>query len=278
MRCPPNSFWPGAVLASCLAALAAAGCGPTDASGFDLSTARVIELTHPFDRESIYWPTSPSRFELTVASHGVTPGGWFYEANLYSAPEHGGTHLDAPIHFAEGRRTVEQIPVASLIAPAVVVDVRAKAAADPDYALAPADVEAWEAAHGPIPAGSIVLLWTGWAERWPNVKAYLGDDTPGEASNLHFPSYGLEAARLLVEKRQVAAIGVDTASIDPGAALTFPVHRMAFAAEVPGLENVGDLSSVPATGAWVVAMPMLIRGGSGAPLRIVALVPRGAAG
>ncbi|HEV8230873.1 MAG TPA: cyclase family protein [Thermoanaerobaculia bacterium] len=243
------------------------------ASSPDLRTAKVVDLTHPFDSETIYWPTSPTKFELTTLTSGMTEGGWFYSSNSFCAPEHGGTHLDAPIHFGRGQRTADQIPARQLVAPAVVIDVSESAAADPDYRLALADVRAGEKKHGTIPGGAIVLLRTGWSKRWPNRKRYLGDDTPGDASNLHFPSYGAEAARFLVHERRVGALGVDTASIDPGPSKDFPVHRLSAQANVPGLENLDDLESVPERGAWVIALPMKIGGGSGGPLRIVALVP-----
>ena len=239
----------------------------------DLTRADVVDLTHPFDERTLYWPTAPSRFQLTVLSHGPTPAGFFYAANSFCTPEHGGTHLDAPVHFAEGRRTVDQVPVRDLVAPGVVLDVTAKAATDPDYRLTRADVEAWERQNGPVPQGAIVLLRTGWSARWPDAKRYLGDNRPGDASNLHFPSYGKEAAQLLVE-RKVAALGVDTASIDHGPSKDFPVHRLAAAANVPGLENLTMLEALPARGAWIVALPMKIARGSGGPLRIVALRPR----
>jgi kynurenine formamidase len=239
----------------------------------DLAKAKVVDLTHPFDDKTIYWPTSPSAFEMKSLAHGPTPGGWFYASNSICTPEHGGTHLDAPLHFSQDGRPADQVPPRQLIAPAAVVDVSAKAAADPDYRLTVDDVKAWEKSHGTIAPGTIVLLRTGWSKRWPDKKAYLGDDTPGDASKLHFPSYGAEAARYLVAERKVGAIGVDTASIDYGASKDFQVHRIASAANVPGLENVTALDAVPATGAWVVALPMKIAGGSGGPLRIVAIVP-----
>ena len=240
----------------------------------DLRTASVVDLTHLFDSETLYWPTSPTTFELKTLTSGMTAGGWFYSANSFSAPEHGGTHLDAPIHFGKGQRTADQVPVRQLVAPAVVIDVTRAAAADPDYRLTVADVRSWEKRHGTIPGGSIVLMRTGWSKRWPDRKRYFGDDTPGDASNLHFPSYGEEAAGLLVRDRKVGALGVDTASIDYGPSTTFPVHRLAAAANVPGLENLADLESVPERGAWIVALPMKIAGGSGGPLRAIALVPR----
>ena len=239
----------------------------------DLRTAKVVDLSHSFDSQTLYWPTSPTRFELKTLASGVTDGGWFYSANSFCAPEHGGTHLDAPIHFARGRRTADQIPVRQLVAPAAVIDVSKAAAVDPDYRLTVADVRAWEKKHGPIPGGAIVLLRTGWSARWPDRKRYLGDDTPGDAANLHFPSFGPEAAALLVRDRRVGALGVDTASIDPGASMDFPVHRLAAEANVPGLENLTGLSAVPESGAWVIALPMKVGGGSGGPLRAIALVP-----
>ena len=239
----------------------------------NLRQARIVDLTHTFDEKTLYWPTSSSAFELRTLAKGMTPGGWFYEANAYSAPEHGGTHLDAPVHFSEMGESAEKVSVRKLIAPAVVLDVTAKAAKDPDYRLTPADVKDWEAAHGAIQRGTIVLLRTGWSARWPDRKRYFGDDTPNDASHLHFPSYGKEAVELLVKERAVGALGVDTASIDHGPSQDFPVHRIAAAAQVPGLENLADLDELPETGAWLVALPMKIGGGSGGPLRAVALLP-----
>jgi kynurenine formamidase len=239
----------------------------------DLRTATVVDLSHPFDSDTLYWPTSPTRFDLTTLASGVTEGGWFYSANSFCTPEHGGTHLDAPIHFARGRRTADQIPVRQLVAPAVVIDVSKAAADDADYRLAPAEVRAWEKKHGTIPGGAIVLLRTGWSGRWPDRKRYFGDDAPGDASNLHFPSFGAGAAALLVRDRRVGALGVDSASIDHGPSKDFPVHRLAADANVPGLENLTGLAALPESGAWVIALPMKITGGSGGPLRAVALVP-----
>lgn len=262
------------LLVAALAATPPAAAAPAaDSAPPGLASARVIDLTYAFDEKTIYWPTSPSAFELKSLARGVVPGGWFYASNSFCTPEHGGTHLDAPVHFAEGGRTTDQIDPRQLIAPAAVIDVRRQASADPDYRLSAADVRDWERRHGAIPRGAIVLLRTGWGARWPDRKAYLGDDTPGDASRLHFPSYGPEAARLLIGERGVGALGVDTASIDPGDSKDFPVHRLAGGANVPGLENVANVDRLPETGAWVIALPMKIAGGSGGPLRIVALAP-----
>jgi D-alanyl-D-alanine dipeptidase/kynurenine formamidase len=239
----------------------------------DPATARVIDLTHAFDEHTLYWPTSPSAFELKQLQHGRTEAGFFYAANSFCAPEHGGTHLDAPLHFSEQGQAADQIPVRRLVALGVVVDVSVQAARDADYRLTAEDVTRWEAEHGRIPEGAIVLLRTGWSKRWPDRKSYFGDATPGDASHLHFPSYGKESAELLVRERKVGALGVDTPSIDHGPSRDFVVHTTAAAAGVPGLENLDALDQLPATGAWIVALPMKIAGGSGGPLRIVALVP-----
>ena len=151
--------------------------------------------------------------------------------------------------------------------------MRASADADPDYLLTAGDVQAWEEAHGRVPEGTAVLIRTGWAARWPDALAYLGDDTPGDAGNLHFPGIGAAAARLLVEDRRAALLGIDTASVDRGQSTDFIVHQIGAAAGVPNLENVADLSQLPLTGFLLAALPMKIEGGTGAPVRIVALIP-----
>ena len=244
------------------------------AQSFDVRRYRTIDLTHALNARTLYWPTSPTAFKLDQLSFGPTPGGWFYSAYAFSAPEHGGTHLDAPIHFGEGHLTVDRVPLDKLVGPAVVIDITAKTRADADYRLTRDDVAAFEKAHGRIAAGTIVLLRTGWSTRWPDRKSYLGDDTPNDASKLHFPSFGVEAARLLIQERRVSAIGVDVASIDYGPSQDFMVHRIAAAADVPGIENLTNLNLLPATGAVVFALPMKIEGGSGGPVRVIALVPR----
>lgn len=250
--------------------------GVTAAGGqaIDLAKSTIVDLSHAYGPSTVFWPTSPTKFELEKLAFGKTEGGFFYAANSLRTPEHGGTHLDAPIHFHEGGRTNEQIPLEQLIAPAVVIDVSARAAADRDYRATRDDVLGFEKAHGRIARGTIVLLRTGWSRHWPDAKAYLGDDTPGDASKLSFPSFGEDAARLLVEEREVAVLGVDTASIDYGRSTDFMVHRIAAARNVPGLENLTGLDRLPPTGALVIALPMKIEGGSGGPLRAVALVPR----
>ncbi|HVR39094.1 MAG TPA: cyclase family protein [Thermoanaerobaculia bacterium] len=258
-----------------LTLLALCACATTSSRPLiDVQHAELVDLTWSFDEHTLYWPTSPTTFKLEVLSHGKTPGGWFYAANQFCAPEHGGTHLDAPIHFAESGHTADAIPLSQLVASAVVIDVSDKAAANADYRLSADDVRAWESRNGSIAAGTIVLLRTGWGKRYPDRKSYFGDDTPGATDNLHFPSYGEDAAKLLVNERHAAAIGIDTPSIDYGQSKDFIVHQIANGANVPGFENIANLERVPERGASVIALPMKIAGGSGGPLRIIAVVPR----
>jgi len=237
-----------------------------------LTTGRWVDLSWDFSSETIYWPTAKP-FTLEVVSDEVTPGGYYYAANNFSAAEHGGTHLDAPIHFAAGHHTTDQIPLDQLVGPAVVIDVSAKAAASPDYRFEPADITGWEKEHGQIPAGTIVLVRTGWGSRWPDRLKYLGTSKTGPEAvpELHFPGIDPEAARLFVE-RKVDAVGIDTPSIDYGQSKTFDTHQILFAANIPGFENVAHLDQLPDTGAFVIALPMKIKGGSGGPLRIVAVL------
>jgi len=232
---------------------------------------RWIDLTHEFSAETLYWPTA-EKFTLETEFHGQTPKGYFYAANRYRASEHGGTHIDAPIHFAEGHKSLDQIPIDQLIGAAVVLDVSAKAQNDSDYQIAVADLETWEGKYGQIPNGAIVLFHTGFARHWPNAKKYLGTDEkgPDAVAKLHFPGLHPDAARWLVSKRAIKAVGLDTASIDYGQSTLFESHRVLFEKNVPAFENIAALDQLPATGAYIIALPMKIKDGSGGPLRIVA--------
>lgn len=232
--------------------------------------ATLVDLTHVFDEETIVWPTEKFGFRREGVSSGA--GKDHYATGRFSTPEHGGTHLDAPSHFAAGKHTADRVPLPRLMAQAVVIDIEAKAAANPDAQLEPADITAFEALHGPIPPGAFVLVRTGWSDRWPDRKRYLGDDRPGEIDKLHFPGIAPDAAKLLVD-RDVGAVGIDTASIDHGPSKAFEAHRTFASADVPTFENVASLGMVPETGAVVIALPMKIGEGSGGPARIVAFVP-----
>jgi kynurenine formamidase len=243
----------------------------------ELADYRMVDLSHTYDENTLYWPTSPTKFEKQILANGKTSdsaGGYFYSSYTVCTPEHGGTHLDAPVHFAEDGLSADLIALNRLIGPAVVIDVSTRAAKDRNYLVTVDDILAFEKMHGEIAAGTIVLVRTDWSRRWPNAQDYLGDDTPGDASNLQFPGYGADATRLLTEVRKVAMIGIDTASIDYGKSQDFIAHRIGAAQGVSNLENLTNLSEVPATGSLVLALPMKIGGGSGGPVRVVALVPR----
>ena len=278
---PPAARPPAArrlALASLAVALVVGGCraadpGENPLAAFDGSAGRWVDLSHSFGPSTIYWPTDTVGFQHVELAYGVTEGGWFYSSYAFASAEHGGTHLDAPSHFAEGRHTADQVPLSSLIAPASVVDVSAKAT--PDYQLSAADLQAWEAEHGRIPDGSVLLVRTGWAERWNDRTAYLGTSATGPAAvpELHFPGIGPDAAQWLVDQRTIAAVGIDTPSIDYGQSADFESHVILYAHNIVGFENVARLDELPATGAAVVALPMKIENGSGGPLRIVAYVP-----
>ena len=239
---------------------------------FEGSAGAWVDLTYSYSEEAIFWPTADG-FRLEEVAYGDTEGGWFYSSYNYSASEHGGTHFDAPIHFSRGADTNEQVPLRRLIGPAAVVDVSARAT--PDYLVSVEDLMDWESRHGPLPDGVILLLRTGWGERWPDPVRYLGTDLKGPeaVAELHFPGLDPEAAQWLVDNRNIASLGIDTPSIDYGQSATFDTHRILYGRNLAGFENVAHLEAVPEWGAYVVALPMKIEGGSGGPLRMVAFIP-----
>lgn len=251
----------------------AVACGGSGDPNFPGDGGNWIDLSHDFSAQTIYWPTAKP-FELEVVSAQQTPNGYYYAANNFSAAEHGGTHLDAPVHFAEGRWTTDQVPLERLIGHAIVVDVQPGADSSVDYQVDSAAIGRWEEEHGAIPAGSIVLFRTGWARHWPDRAAYLGTARRGAeaTADLHFPGVDSAVAQWLVD-RKVKAVGIDTPSIDYGQSRSFRAHRILFAANIPAFENVANLHRLPPRGSFVVALPMKIKGGSGGPLRIVALLP-----
>jgi len=230
-----------------------------------------VDLGHPFGDKTIYWPgVRPFRLER---HSGESADGVYSAANRFSAPEHGGTHLDAPAHFAREGATVDRIDPYRLIGPAVVVDVSARM--EPDSRVRVEDFQVWEAHHGRMPDRAVVLIRTGWSDRWPDRTRYLGtaDTTAAGAAKLHFPGIAPDAARWLVENREPGAVGIDTPSLDAGQATDFPVHQILLPAGIPGMEGLAHLDALPESGAFVVALPMDIEGGSGAPLRIFGFVP-----
>lgn len=241
-----------------------------------IAAARLVDLTHPFDEVTIYWPTA-SGFVLTEDAKGHTDAGFYYAANSFAAAEHGGTHIDAPIHFYEGADTVDQISLRRLIGAAVVVDVGASIVGNADYRISIEDLQAWEEAHQRSLHDSIVLLKTGWGRYWPDRESYLGTAELGQdaVAKLHFPGLDPAAAQWLAEERRVRAVGIDTASIDFGQSELFESHVELFSHNIPAFENVANLDQLPPYGFHLIALPMKIADGSGGPSRIVALVPEG---
>ncbi len=235
----------------------------------------LIDLSHAYDERAIFWPTAEP-FRLDKVADGITEAGYYYAANNFFTSEHGGTHIDAPVHFARGRQSVDRIPLDRLMGPASVVDVTGRADTDADYQVRTEDFLQWERANGVLPTGAIVLIRTGFSARWPDAGRYLGTAARGEAgaAALHFPGLHPDAARWLIDNRSIKSIGIDTASIDHGQSTEFESHRLLYAQDIPAFENLTALDRLPATGAYVVALPMKIAGGSGAPLRAVAIVPR----
>ncbi|MCS7082263.1 MAG: cyclase family protein [Bacteroidetes bacterium] len=256
----------------CLFTLALGAC---QQAPLPFPSGRLVDLSHPYDSLTIYWPTDTLGFRLERLFEGVTERGYFYAANRFATAEHGGTHLDAPIHFAQGGWRADEIPLDRLLGPAVLIDVSDSCAQNRDYQVQVADLQAWERAHGRIPDGAIVLLRTGMGRFWPDRTRYLGTALrgPEALARLSFPGLHPEAAQWLVRERAIKAIGIDTPSIDYGRSEDFQSHRILAARNIPAFENVANLEALPPKGAYVVALPMKIRGGSGGPLRILAIVP-----
>ena len=259
-------------LSSVLAMVALAACQKAGNSHFP--PGKIVDLSHPFDAQTIYWPTEDG-FRLEKEHDGVTPQGYYYASNKFCAPEHGGTHIDAPRHFAISSNTVDQIQLDQLIGDAILIDVTKQSEANRDYLVSVEDFTNWEKQNGQIPDGAIILLRTGFAKYWPDRVKYMGTDErgAGAVAKLHFPGLSPDASRWLTTQRQIKAIGLDTPSIDYGQSTLFESHQILYTKNVPAFENVGDMSALPAKGFWVIAMPMKIGGGSGGPLRIAAIVP-----
>ena len=239
-----------------------------------LPAGSVVDLSHPFDAATVYWPTAEA-FKLEKDFEGMTDKGFYYSAYRYSSAEHGGTHIDAPVHFAKGRNSVDAIPLSQLIGPAIVVDVTGKVEGNRDYQVTENDLRGWERRNGRITNGSIVLLRTGFGKFYPDRKKYLGTEQRGEkaVADLHFPGLHPDAARWLTRNRSIKAIGLDTPSIDYGQSTLFESHRILFEKNIPAFENVANLDKLPVKGFSIVALPMKIAGGSGGPLRMIAIVP-----
>jgi len=231
--------------------------------------SKIFDLGHSFDKNTIYWPTEKG-FTFSVIAYGETPKHYFYSANKFCSPEHGGTHIDAPIHFAKQGITVDQIMPEQLIGELLVIDVHQKVT-HADYQISLEDLKNFEQKFRQIHRGDIVFFRTDWSQYWPSKKQYLGTDKQGDLKNLHFPGLSVEVANYLLEKN-IKGIGIDTASMDPGQSKDFPVHQIILGAGKYGVENLSHLDKLPAVGATVYIAPMKIAGGSGAPTRLFAII------
>lgn len=240
----------------------------------DLSQFNWVDLTYTYDSTTLYWPNNTTGFVHNTDAEGKTPLGYYYSSYSICTPEHGGTHLDAPIHFAENRITLDQLPLSSLTGDAVVIDVSAKALANRDYLVAVEDIDAWEKANGPLPENSIVLFRTGYGQFYPDREKYFGTAKKGTEAipELHFPGIDPATTAYLVEKKKIKALGLDTPSMDYGQSKDFKTHQVLLGANKPGFENVANLDKLPAKGVYIVALPMKIGKGSGGPLRIIAAI------
>lgn len=246
----------------------------TSSTAKSMLDGTIIDLTHTFSKESIYWVTA-KEFNLDTVAFGETDKGYFYSANNFETAEHGGTHIDAPIHFVANAQSLDEIPLTQLIGQGIKIDVSEKAKSNRDYQISVADITNWETENGTIPEGAIVLLETGFSKFYPNKKEYLGTDERGDAAvqKLHFPGLSPEAAKWLVDNRKIKSIGLDTASIDYGQSTHFQSHVILLSENIPAFENVANLNKLPVKNFQIIALPMKIKGGSGGPLRIIAIVP-----
>jgi kynurenine formamidase len=231
-----------------------------------------VDLTHELDESTHAWPGNKP-FVRERTAWGETTAGYWYASGEFSMSEHAGTHMDAPIHFARDQASVDTISLDRLVGSAVVVDVRKQVAANRDYRLSPEDLRRWEAMHGPVPAGSLVFMLTGWDALWTDRQRYFGSNLPDDPATLHFPGFDPQAVQFLVTERAIRGIGIDTASVDYGPSKDFPVHRLLNGAGLYALENVAHLDQIPAAGTTVIALPLKIKGGSGGPVRIIAVLP-----
>lgn len=235
---------------------------------------RILDMTYVYDKNTIYWPNAEP-FELKE-SGGINERGYWYAANFYSASEHGGTHADAPLHFAENGRTIDQISLDEWIGPAVKIDTRQQCARDRDYLLSIDDISKWEKEYGHIPERAWVIMYTGIGTQfYPDRKNVLGTDKKGLSAlpELSFPGFSPESAEFLTKERNITGIAIDTPSIDYGKSQEFWVHRVICGADKLGLENIANLDKLPAKGATLCVIPMLIKGGTGAPARVFAILP-----
>ncbi|MFC0776343.1 cyclase family protein [Terrimonas alba] len=236
-----------------------------------LNSGKWIDLSYDFSDQTLYWPNNPSGFRLDTLAEGNTESGFYYSSFAFTAPEHGGTHLDAPVHFSAKGLSTDKLQLDQLTGDAVVIDVSAKTVNNRDYLITVDDINQWEKTNGAIKENAIVLFRTSYGKFYPDAEKYFGTAEKGEAgiAKLHFPGIDPKAAEWLVQHK-VKAVGIDTPSIDYGQSKDFKTHQVLMGADIPAFENVANMDQLPPMGSYVVALPMKIKNGSGGPLRIIA--------
>jgi kynurenine formamidase len=247
-------------------------CQKDSSKNLNLNNVNWIDLTYSFDSTTLYWPNNKTTFVHHTDAEGLTPKGYYYSSYSICTPEHGGTHLDAPIHFAKGKYTVEELPLKSLTGNAVVIDVSKNALANRDYQISIADITTWEKEHGTLDPNTIILFKTGYGKFYPDRGGYFGTPKTGLEAipELHFPGIDPKTTSWLIKERAIKALGLDTPSLDYGQSTDFKTHQILLGNNKPGFENLANLDKLPATKIYLVALPMKIGKGSGAPLRIIA--------
>lgn len=235
-----------------------------------LGRARIVDLSYAINDHLPPWPGDKKTFEAFPNATTERDG---YFTRSFWMLEHYGTHLDAPAHFPPGKTTVDEIPAHRLIGPCVLLDVsnenRRASNGEADYRLPVSRVKEWEARHGNIPEGAIVLLRTGCSAKWSDADSYKGTDAAG---SMHFPGFSAEAVQYLISKR-ISGIGADAMSVDAGDSKDYAVHTLALGSDLYQLENLSDLSEVPESGALLIVAPIKLEGGSGGACRVFAIVP-----
>jgi len=242
---------------------------------------RILDLTYDFESNTVYWPTDkPFILEKDEGTWQELDKGYWYALNSYGPTgEHVGTHIDAPIHFIKGGKTIEEIPINHLICSAVVVDLTRKCADNRDYSLTVDDLIKWEKIYGRIPDDSWLIVNTGWNKYWPDKERYLGtsfednDNKENSHFDLHFPGVSVDACIFLIEERKIDGIAIDTPSLDYGRSTDFISHRTWLRSGRLIIENIANVDRLPPTGSIICIAPMKIKGGTGAPTRVFAILP-----
>jgi kynurenine formamidase len=231
----------------------------------NINFSRVIHLSHVIDTNIPQWPGDP-QVEFTTIAEINNDG---YYLRKLDIGEHSATHINAPKSFEHQGISIEQYSAQSLVVPAIVINICHQATLNPDYLLTIGDIQTWEQEYGLIPPSSVVLLYTGWQEKWSDHSAFFNQDAAG---NMHFPGFGSVATQFLIEQRQVAGVGIDTHGVDSGQDNNFSTNRLVLTQPRIVLENLANLDQLPPTGTTLVIGILRLRGGSGSPAAVMAFV------